>query len=328
MKVVIFEYVSSGAYLSELLYSDLIAEADLMVNALGQGMVDAGCEVLLFRAPYWPPPQFEAKIIALTEKDNWRAILADTLHGADAYIPVAPESNALLESLCAIATATDCLLLNSAAETVHQTTDKYDTLKKLKAHGIPCVACCNIDECVFPMPEDRVIKPNDSIACNHTYLIRAGDTPTAEQRRHAHICQPYLSGTTASLSVIYSAHAKPCILGVNRQGITIDEHGSFELQACHVNALAHLDLDFDGLAVALQRCFSGLIGYVGIDFIIDDNIPYVLEINPRVTTSFAGLEKTIAMNPCAMLLAAVRGDPLHYPMRSEFTTHTIDFRGG
>ena len=324
MKVIIFEYVSSGIYQPGSLYPDLMMEADLMVNALGQGMIAAGCELVLFRNPSWPPPQFEAEIIALTDKENWRSILQNELCRADAYLPLAPESDALLEHLCLIAEPTDCILLNTAAETVRKTADKYYTLKQLQSHRIPCVSCERIEQCIFPMAVASVIKPNDGIACDNTYLIRAGEIPTLEQEQNAHICQPYLSGITASLSVIYSRNSKPCILGVNRQEITISEHGCFKLNGCHVNALAHVDLDFDRLAGALQKCFVGLIGYVGIDFVIHDNIPYVLEINPRLTTSFVGLATSTHVNPCAMLLAAVSGDPLPCPERRKFTQHTVD----
>ena len=295
-----------------------------MVNALGQGMAEAGCDLVLFRAPSLLPPLFEAEIIPLTASDNWHTMLEAEIGRADAYIPLAPERDKLLEQLCFKAEQTDCILLNTSAQTVNETANKQYTLKRLAFHRIPCLSCCPIDECIFPRSEDVVIKPNYGVACEHTFLIRAGDTPTPAQRQHAQICQPYLRGTNASLSVIYARDSKPCILGVNRQETTIDDNGYFQLDACHVNVLAHLELDFEGLAAAVQECFAGLLGYVGIDFIIHDGIPYILEINPRLTTSFVGLARTTGINPCAMLLAAVHGKPLPCPKRSEFTDHRVD----
>ncbi len=323
MRVVIFEYTSSGICKPELLYPDLIKEADLMVNELGQRMREAGCDLVLFRSPSLPPPLFEAEIIPLDGTDDWHAILEDELHKADAYIPLAPESDALLENLCLKAEQTHCTLLNTSAHTVRETSDKHYTLKRLAEHGVPCIGCYHIDQCTFPMSEDWVIKPNNGFACEHTFLIRAGDMPTSEQRQHAQICQPYMQGTNASLSVIYALDSKPCILGVNHQEITVGEQDCFQLATCHVNALAHLELDFEGLAADVQKCFTGLLGHVGIDIIIHDDTPYVLEINPRLTTSFAGLAKTTGVNPCAMLLAAVCGEPLPCPKRSEFTDYKV-----
>ncbi len=323
MRVVIFEYISSGVCKPESLYPDLIKEADLIVNELGQKMTEAGCDLVLFRSRSLPPPLFEAEIIPLDETDDWNTILEDELYNADAYLPLAPESDALLENLCLKAEQTHCTLLNTSAHTVRETSNKQYTLKRLATHRIPCVSCYHIDQCTFPMPEDVVIKPNNRLACEYTFLIRAGDMPTSVQKQHAQICQPYLQGTDASLSIIYASDSKPCILGVNRQEITVVEQNCFQLNACRVNALAHLELDFEGLAVDVQKCFTGLLGYVGIDIIICDEIPYILEINPRLTTSFAGLAKSTSVNPCAMLLAAVYGEPLPCPQRSEFTDYTV-----
>ena len=295
-----------------------------MINALGQGMAEAGCELVLFRAPSLPLPLFEAEIIPLTESDDWHTMLEAEMNRADAYIPLAPERDNLLEYLCLKAEQTHCTLLNTSAQTVRETANKQYTLKRLEFHRIPCLSCCSIDECIFPRSEDVVIKPNYGVACEHTFLIRAGDTPTPTQRQNAQICQPYMQGMHASLSVIYARDSRPCVLGVNRQETAIDDNGCFQLDACHVNALAHLELDFESLAVAVQECFAGLLGYVGIDFIIHDDIPYILEINPRLTTSFVGLARTTSINPCAMLLAAVHGKPLPCPKRSKFTGYRVD----
>ena len=323
MRVVIFEYISSGIRKPESLYPDLIKEADLMVNELGQRMKEAGCDLVLFRSPSLPPPLFEAEIIPLFEGDDWHSILENELYKADAYIPLAPESDALLENLCLKAEQTHCTLLNTSASAVRETSNKQYTLKRLTEHHIPCISCYHIDQCTFPMSEDVVIKPNNGFACEYTFFIRAGDVPTSTQKQHAQICQPYLQGTNTSLSIIYAPNAKPCILGVNHQEITLGEQDCFQLNACHVNALAHLELDFEGLAADVQKCFTGLLGYVGIDLIVYDHTPYILEINPRLTTSFAGLARTTGVNPCAVLLAAVFGEPLPCPKRSGFTTYKV-----
>ena len=323
MRVVIFEYISSGIRKLESLYPDLIKEADLMVNELGQRMKEAGCDLVLFRSPSLPLPLFEAEIIPLDESDDWHSILESELYKADAYIPLAPEGDALLENLCLKAEQTHCTLLNTSATAVRETSNKRYTLKRLAEHHIPCISCYHIDQCTFPMSEDVVIKPNSGFACEYTFLIRAGDTPTSLQKRHAQICQPYLQGINASLSIIYAPDSKPCILGVNHQEITIGEQDCFQLNACHVNALAHLELDFEGLAADVQKCFTGLLAYVGIDLIIHNGAPYILEINPRLTTSFAGLAKTTGVNPCTVLLAAVFGEPLPCPKRSGFTTYKV-----
>jgi predicted ATP-grasp superfamily ATP-dependent carboligase len=45
-----------------------------------------------------------------------------------------------------------------------------------------------------------------------------------------------------------------------------------------------------------------LWGYVGIDLIDGATGPLVLEVNPRLTTSYVGLARAIRMNPAALVL--------------------------
>ena len=46
----------------------------------------------------------------------------------------------------------------------------------------------------------------------------------------------------------------------------------------------------------LNRLLPGLFGYIGIDLIISGNQIYVIEINPRLTTSFAAIYRTFGIN--------------------------------
>ncbi|MEE9396862.1 MAG: ATP-grasp domain-containing protein, partial [Methylococcales bacterium] len=57
------------------------------------------------------------------------------------------------------------------------------------------------------------------------------------------------------------------------------------------------------LANGVAATFPGLWGYVGVDFLFADNQLLVLEVNPRLTTSYAGLSQTIGYNPARKVLA-------------------------
>ena len=46
----------------------------------------------------------------------------------------------------------------------------------------------------------------------------------------------------------------------------------------------------------LKKLLPGLIGYIGIDIIIKNSNIYIVEINPRFTTSFAGLHGSLGIN--------------------------------
>ena len=40
------------------------------------------------------------------------------------------------------------------------------------------------------------------------------------------------------------------------------------------------------------ECFSGLRGYVGVDVVLAEEKAFVVDVNPRLTTSYVGLSKT------------------------------------
>ncbi|MDD9886979.1 MAG: ATP-grasp domain-containing protein, partial [Gammaproteobacteria bacterium] len=107
-----------------------------------------------------------------------------------------------------------------------------------------------------------------------------------------------------------------------------EEGGRFRLRACHVNALAREALGFEELAAGVQRSFPGIVGHVGIDLIVDgDNTLHLLEINPRVTTSFAGLAASTGLNPCAEVIRAVRGEACTPVSRRRFVPVEVRLDG-
>jgi predicted ATP-grasp superfamily ATP-dependent carboligase len=94
------------------------------------------------------------------------------------------------------------------------------------------------------------------------------------------------------------------VLSVNRQrvGFTDEVVG---LEGLEVGAVsigqAHREIA-SGVAAAIP----GLWGCVGIDFIEAPSGITVLEVNPRLTTSFAALHRATGLNPARLTLALCR----------------------
>jgi predicted ATP-grasp superfamily ATP-dependent carboligase len=63
------------------------------------------------------------------------------------------------------------------------------------------------------------------------------------------------------------------------------------------------------LAVGVAEAIPGLWGYAGIDLIETPEQILVLEINPRLTTSFAGLNTALGINVAGLVLQLVQGEP-------------------
>ena len=50
------------------------------------------------------------------------------------------------------------------------------------------------------------------------------------------------------------------------------------------------------LVEEIKNIFPGLRGFVGIDLLVNDKEIFIIEINPRLTTSFVGVYDTLGIN--------------------------------
>ncbi len=320
MKIVLFEYVTGGGAGGEGL-SALAREGELMLHALGRGLAAIeDVRLVTVRDARLPPPAYETALVRVEAGDDGMDAVRTALKDADAFWPVAPETGGLLARLCRLVEDGSCLLLNSPASVVEEAGGKYRACRRLRQNGVACVETKRLNGLRFPHHHDLVIKPDDGTGCESVHLLRAGESPPHNSFPGDYLYQPYLPGVAASLSVIYSPVCAPYIVGANRQEVALQQR-RFRLRACHVNALAGEALDFEGLAAGVQRSFPGIAGHVGIDLIVTgDHVLRVLEINPRVTTSFAGLAASTGLNPCAEVIHAVRGEARERVPRRCFTT--------
>ena len=114
------------------------------------------------------------------------------------------------------------------------------------------------------------------------------------------IVQPLIEGEPMSLSVLF-AHGKALVLSCNRQIIDRGVQG-FSLRGCVVNATHDNDGSFQQLAEKVASAMPELWGYAGIDLMLSENGPLILEVNPRLTTSYVGLRDAIGTNPAGLVM--------------------------
>ncbi len=66
-----------------------------------------------------------------------------------------------------------------------------------------------------------------------------------------------------------------------------------------------VDIVLEQVLCHIVEAIPGLWGYIGVDMIVTDTGPLVLEINPRLTTAYAGLRESLQHNPVECLLEIV-----------------------
>jgi predicted ATP-grasp superfamily ATP-dependent carboligase len=65
-----------------------------------------------------------------------------------------------------------------------------------------------------------------------------------------------------------------------------------------------------GLASEIAAAIPLLWGYVGVDLVLTESGPVVLEINPRLTTSYCGLRHALSHNPATWVLDLLKNGRL------------------
>lgn len=97
----------------------------------------------------------------------------------------------------------------------------------------------------------------------------------------------------------------PVILAVNRQKIEITPEGIFRY--CGGETPVHPEREEEMIATAVKVAeVLGCQGYCGVDMVLADK-PYVVDVNPRITTSLVGIAACMQEEIADLLVAASKG---------------------
>ena len=147
--------------------------------------------------------------------------------------------------------------------------------------------------------ENKLIaKPRFGVDCDDIKIIASkrdiDDLEEIYGEGSRFIVQPYIEGDVCSVCLI-SDGKEALPISLNKQIVEIDENGGEYLGGYVPYEHPLKDKVFDYAKKACEYV-PGLKGFIGIDFIIEDDYIYLLEINSRFTTSYVGLQKIININ--------------------------------
>lgn len=296
--MLVCEFITGGGLLNDDLPESLAREGELMLQHLLEDF--AGCQSIqhvdVLRDPRLPENSTDRCTILPVNLDFMQTF-ARSCEQVDAVLPIAPETNNALLSMSETVQSSGSRLLNSAPQAVALTGSKYHTLKALAATGIPTVPVSTIDQAARAEPEFWVIKPDDGVSGEGCRVL--DQLPDTLSRNM--ILQPFIEGTAASMTLLCNGGDAE-LIAVNEQYISLDSQGC-TLRGVHVNALASERDALVPLARAIAAAIPDLWGWVGVDLMLTSGGPLVLEVNPRLTTAYAGLATSYGQNPAEWLLA-------------------------
>lgn len=251
--------------------------------------------------------------IYISASESFAKMLPLLIEQHDAVWPVAPESDSVLYDLSVLVEEKAVQLLNSSSTAVAICADKLLTAGRLKSEGIEGVNTVLLSKFSQQFLPPWVVKPKAAEGCEGTVFV-ANQTALNQLRRLLavpadYIIQPYIDGQLLSLSCLFKG-GKAWLLCCNRQNVSI-HNNKFSLQSCEVNISEENNQIYQNLINQIASVISGLWGYVGIDIIHPQfSEPLVLEINPRLTTSYVGINQALGVNVAEQVVAMVSDDPV------------------
>ncbi|PVX24571.1 MAG: hypothetical protein CW716_09790 [Candidatus Bathyarchaeum sp.] len=319
----IVEYVSGGGYGDQKISSSILSEGYGMLRSLISDCKTAGHNVTTLldsRLKEFSPPNQADNAIYVASPTELLTKLKEHSSAADGTYVIAPESNQVLEKLVESIEDSGGTSLNCSVDAIKRVSNKmkaYETLKKTGLK-VPETVLLNINEKIGTIKQitkelghPLVVKPLDGVGCDGISIIEDEDAIADATKKVAHessnkqcIAQTMIRGKASSVCVM-STGDKVVAITLNSQFVTL---GTPDEESGYLGGVVPFDhvLEKEALRAAEKavEAVRGLRGYVGVDMILTDEEPVVMEINPRLTTSYIGLRRVANFNPAETIIDA------------------------
>jgi predicted ATP-grasp superfamily ATP-dependent carboligase len=318
LRILVFEYITGGGLNKTDLLESLVREGLLMLQALLDDLarIDKVVVVVMLDSRLskrLPTSTVEMHLIG-AEQDCQQEFVR-LMHSCEAVWPIAPETDAILQTLCNKVMQQDKILLNSPAEIVAITGNKWLTYQELQRNSIATVQTYLLDKFNF-YPGEWLIKVMDGVSCSDSYLVNDEKDfakVSASLDKPKFIIQPHIQGEKTSLSCLFK-QGRVWLLTVNHQQFELINK-QYHLTGITVNFTSEIS-KYQGIINNVVKAVPDLWGYTGIDLIETENEILVLEINPRLTSSYAGIYAALGINVADAVLSLLTGEPSLQPSRN------------
>ncbi|MBV9123348.1 MAG: ATP-grasp domain-containing protein [Planctomycetes bacterium] len=250
------------------------------------------------------------------ELGNEDSVFRRLTQEADYTLVIAPECQDLLWTRCRWVEEAGGRLLGPDAQAVQLTGDKLALSRHWQKLAIP-TPDSHLTGASTPwarMSYPAVWKPRQGAGSQRTFLLRSPEDvaraaeAVRDEGAEERILQPFVPGRAASVAFLIGPEQRVPLLPA-AQHLSTD--GRFHYLGGEAPLPAELSARAVELAERAVRTVPGLRGYVGVDLVLgeagDGSQDQVLEINPRLTTSYLGLRSLARANLAERMLQLAGG---------------------
>jgi predicted ATP-grasp superfamily ATP-dependent carboligase len=318
------EYISGGGLPGDIANSVLFPEGFAMLNAVVEDFSKTGNEIVTTLDTRLKSLQshIQANEIIQIAEGEFHEKFENIVDESDAVLLIAPEKGNVLFDLAKKVEHAGKQLLGPSSEVIKITADKVETHRKaLEAHVlIPSAIrmafsekielidkiCRQIGYPVVFKPIDGVGGSGICIVANQQDIAAGLTTVQKETSLTTFQVQKYISGLDVSVSALVSPkEVRP--ISLNAQLVKLSPPGGQSEYRGGYLPLSHTLMKeaFEN-SIKILKYLKGSLGYIGLDFVFS-YAPFLIEINPRITTSYLGLREVLSVNPAQLILNAIQG---------------------
>ena len=292
----LFEFITGGGLIRETLPDSLAREARTMVQTLIKELIACGHHKITITRDS-RVDLFGSDVVQHIINTPCKKVLPKLIRKADVCWLIAPETENCLYNLTDLFMQNASIFIGSDLNAVHATSRKLITFDILENANI-CTPETKLLKDVIPDSKSGwIIKPDDGVGAENCIYVSdrlALRENMKIKENDNYIIQPFIEGEHMSMSLfVYNKNIQ--LLSCNKQEITL-KNNLISLTGIGVNEfLLHKD-QMRELAESIVSAIPGFSGYIGIDLIRSNNKFFVIDINPRFTTSYAGISESLGIN--------------------------------
>ena len=323
-KIFLYEFISGGGLAGESIPNSLLTEGFGMLNSIIDDFSNADFEIFTCLDKriddFVSPRKVDVKEIVIDEED-FKEKFEYCVDEVDYSLIIAPETDGILSRLVyTVETKFSKVHLGPSTNAIDLTTNKMETYRVVEENGlnVPITFLVNFHNSTEKLEEiseildfPLIFKPVDGVGSeglcfvkNSSQINDSTEIVRKTTRLKHSLVQEYIDGVHGSVSVI--SNGKDSFpIGLNGQLIDFSKTPSY------LGGYTPLENPFKKQALEDAKkaveLIEGSKGYMGVDLVLSKKGPIIMEINPRITTSYIGLKKIVDKN-----LARVIYDSVEY----------------
>jgi predicted ATP-grasp superfamily ATP-dependent carboligase len=335
-RVFVSEYFSSGAVPASSLTRSLRNEGHAMLRSVAADIsrIDGFTVVTTLDKDSRSIEGIES-IRTTDPLHEWDCFQRLVRESSDVLV-IAPETDGVLARRVRLVQHSRTRSWNCSVDAIDLCADKYLLFEFLKARSFATIPTSRVnlnssDAPPFPWPV--VLKPRDGAGSVHTFLCSsmdawriAGEKMRAAMPSSSAVVQPFIFGQPLSVGANVSLDGFSIdVLPVAEQSISSDGHFRYQGGSIPASISNEATRTINDLVAAVIRAIPGIAGYIGFDLILTElGQPVIVEINPRLTTSYIGYRELFSspipaswLNPKALSSLSRTTNQINFTLTDE-----------